>query len=133
MRRRLVRRFGVQCALLAMLFGQLSLVVYACPVQYPPAGFAAADTASRAAGHGTPCAGMTEAPESPLTNACEVHCNDGVTPPTPQDLPQCALVALPPPAFAPAPPAPAGHAVRASFEALQGAPPLALRYCRLLI
>jgi hypothetical protein len=133
MRRRLTRRFGAQCAMLAVLFGLLSLVAYACPVRNPPAHVTGTHAAMHAAARGTPCAGMTEAPGSPLTNACEVHCSDGVTLPSPRDLPPCALVALPRPTSVPALPAPASHAGRTSLEALQGAPPPALRYCRLLI
>jgi len=115
-----------------MLFGQFAIVAYACPVQGPvaPVLMVHAATPADAA---TPCGGMAAAPESPRSNACEVHCNDGVTLPAPPDLPQVALAALPVPTLALAMLATADEAARTPYAALPGAPPLTLQFCRLLI
>ena len=80
-----------------------------------------------------PCGGTDGAVESPRANACEVHCSDSVTLPAQPELPQVALVALPVPAIALAQLASSGDAARTPYAALPGAPPLTLRFCRLLI
>ena len=72
-------------------------------------------------------------PESPQANACEVHCNDGVTLPTQPDLPPVALAALPVAAISLAQLAHSADVARTPYAALPGAPPLTLQFCRLLI
>ena len=118
--------------MLAMLFGQFAIVAYACPVQGPvaPVLMVHAATPADAA---TPCGGMAAAPESPRSNACEVHCNDGVTLPASPDLPPVVLAALPLPGMPVATLAAAEIAARTPYAALPGAPPLTLQFCRLLI
>ena len=130
---KLIRRFGAHGAMLAMLFAQFAIVAYACPVQSPGAPAAMAHVAMHLDADGNPCAGMVGTPESPLANACEVHCNDGVTLPTQPDLPHVVLTALPVPSIALAQLAFSEQAARTPYAALPGAPPLTLQFCRLLI
>jgi hypothetical protein len=133
MQKRLFRHLGALGAMLAMLFGQFAVVAYACPVQSPAAPIVMADVAVHVGGGEYPCGGPDGAVGSLLGNACEVHCSDSVPPPAQPDLPQVSLVALPVPAIALAQLAFSGDAARTPHAALPGAPPLNLRFCRLLI
>jgi len=116
-----------------MVFSQIAVTAYACPVLGPAAPVAMPHAAMSADAGETPCAGMDGTPPSPKANACEVHCNDGVTLPAQADLPQIALAALPAPAIALAKLAMADEVARTPLAALPGAPPLTLQFCRLLI
>jgi hypothetical protein len=126
-----LRRFVAQIAILALLFGQIMTAAYACPVQ----GLAAAPAAAHATAHAGlgPCGGMDQGPADTQANACEVHCTDGIADSAQPDLPPVVLAALPVAALALAEPGmgTAGH--EASISPLSGAPPVALRFCRLLI
>lgn len=133
MQNRLVRHLGALWAMLAMLVGQFAMVAYACPVQSPTAPMAMVDVRTHVGAAEYPCGGMDGAGESLLGNACEVHCSDSVPPPAQPELPQVALVALPVPAIALAQLASSGDVARTPYAALPGAPPLTLRFCRLLI
>ena len=130
---KLFRRLGAHGAMLAMLFAQFAVVAYACPVQSPGAPAVMAHVAMYSEGGENPCAGVPSAPESAQANACEVHCNDGVTFPTPPDLPPIALTALPVAAISLEQLAYSAAAARTPYAALPGAPPLTLQFCRLLI
>jgi len=126
---RLIARFAIG----AVVFGQLLMAAHACSVP----GSATAHRAPQAAVHGLdgsePCGGTDEAPADTQANACEVHCASGIAQPAPPDLPPILLAALP----VGAPPWPAlGVATDAECAAIApvaGAPPIALRFCRLLI
>ena len=130
---KLVRRLGAHGAMLAMLFAQFAIVAYACPVQSADVLVAPPHVAVHMDTDGNPCPGMAGSPESPLANACEVHCNDGVTLPAQLELPQVVLAALPVPGIAVAQLAISEQAARTPHAALPGAPPLTLQFCRLLI
>ena len=116
-----------------MLFGQFALVAYACPVMSPAAPIAMVDVAMHLGAGENPCAGMDGTPEALLGNACEVHCSDSVPSPAQPELPQVVLVALPVPDIALAQLAFSENVARTPYAALPGAPPLTLKFCRLLI
>ena len=96
MRRRFARYLGAYCAMVAMLFGQFALAAYVCPAQS-----SARARPARRMGPCTPTRGrsraaaMPSSADTPEANACEVHCNDGVTSPGQPDLPPVTLAALP--------------------------------------
>ena len=128
-----VRRIVAQFAILAMVFSQFAMTAYACAVLGPVAPVAMATGVPNGGTGEHPCAGMDVAPATSQANACEVHCTDGVTLPASPDLPPVVLTALPLPAMPVASLAAAEIAARTPFAALPGAPPLTLRFCRLLI
>ena len=130
---KLVRRFGAHGAMLAMLFAQFAIVAYACPVQSTGAPAAMPHVAMHVDADRNPCPGTGGAPDAPLANACEVHCNDGVTLPAQPELPQVVLAAFSVPGIAPVQLAISPQAARTPHAALPGAPPLNLQFCRLLI
>ena len=76
---------------------------------------------------------MTRPADTSEANACEVHCNDGVTSPGEPDLPPVTLTALPVTTVALAQLAAADGIARTPLAPLPGAPPPTLRFCRLLI
>lgn len=133
MRRGLLHRLGAHCAIVAMLFGQFAIVAYACPIDSPMAPAAMAQAPMHGNAGETPCTGAAGNAETPRANACEVHCNDGVTLPAQPDLPLVALAALPVPAMALAQLAARADASRTPYAGLPGAPPPILQFCRLLI
>ena len=130
---KLLRRVGAHGAIVAMLFAQFAIVAYACPVQSRGAPAATPHVAMDVEVGQNPCASMAGTTETPQANACEVHCNDGVTLPAQPEMPQVVLTALPVPDVALAQHAVSGQAARTPYAALPGAPPLALQFCRLLI
>lgn len=127
-----VLRLGAHGAMLAMLFAQFAVVAYACPVQSQGVPAAMPHVANYAGAGESPCA-AAGTPESPQANACEVHCNDGVTLPTQPHLPPVAWAVLPVAAIGLAQLAHSADVTRTPYAALPGAPPPTLRYCRLLI
>lgn len=133
MRTKPLRRLVARLAIIAMVFGQFALIAHACPVQGSAALPVTTHSLSADAVALHPCSDIATAPARTQTNACKAHCTDSVTLPASPDLPQLAPMALPVPTFALAPFALAAGAARAPFAALQGAPPLTLRFCRLLI
>jgi len=128
-----IRRLGAYGAMLAMLFAQFAIVAYACPVQTTGTPAAMPHVAMHVDADGNPCPGAGGTPDAPLANACEVHCNDGVTLPAQPELPQVVLAALPLPAIALVQLAFSEQAARKPYAALPGAPTLTLQFCRLLI
>ena len=122
-----LRRFVSQFAMLAVVFGQLSITAYACPVQ--GVAMPVAMTRSSSADD---CAGMAPA-ATPPANACEVHCADATAAPASPDLPPFALTALPVSAIPLAALATTTEGSTTPHAALPGAPPLSLQFCRLLI
>jgi hypothetical protein len=117
----------------AMLFGQFALAAYVCPAQSPIVPAGSAHGAMHADAGQVPCAGMPSSAETPEANACEVHCNDGVTSPGQPDLPPVTLAALPVTTPALAQLVAADGVSRAPLAPLPGAPPPTLLFCRLLI
>ena len=130
MRSRFARTLGAHCAMVAMLFGQLALAAYACAAAQP---VTMAHVAMEAEAGQVPCAAMASTPDAPQANACEVHCNDGVTSPGQPDWPQVSLALLPVPALALAQLATVDGVARTPPAPLSGAPPPTLQFCRLLI
>ena len=133
MRSRFARYVGAHCAMVAMLCGQFALAAYACAAPTPVMPITMAQAAMDAeAGH-VPCAVMLSPAHTPQANACEVHCNDGVTSPGEPDWPPVTLAPLPVPNLALAQLATVDGVARARSSPVPGAPPPALRFCRLLI
>lgn len=128
-----VRRAVALFAVVGIVFAQMAVVAYACPVQgsaSPPtiAPHAVADDTSQ-----HPCGGAAPQPVVPQTVACEVHCTDGATLPATPDLPPVVLTALPVPVTPPEVLAMSDASARTPTSALPGAPPPSLLFCRLLI
>jgi hypothetical protein len=126
-----VRRFVAQFAVAALVFGQIATTAYACQARGTVAPLAVAHGTAHA-GNG-PCAGTDESPASAHANACEVHCTDGIGVANPPDLPPVVLTALPASAMPYAESETDTGGPRAPIDPMSGAPPVALRYCRLLI
>jgi len=133
MRRRSARYLGAHFAILAMLFSQLALATYACASSRPVGPVPTAHSSAAGDAGQVPCAAMLSPAESPQGNACEVHCNDGLTSAGQPDLPLVTLAVLPAPPLAPEAFADAREVVCASWVPLPGAPPPIVRFCRLLI
>lgn len=128
MMKRRARRWFAFVAMLGLLFAQLSLTAYSCPMQ---GGEAATPVVAMAPM--TDCAELAAAQSK--GNLCEVDCLDGVksTPATTGDVPQAVVLSFPfSSAFATNPRtcANGSHDVR---DALAAAPPLPIRFCRFLI
>jgi hypothetical protein len=117
--------------MLAVVFGQLAMSVYACPAQRSAAAALATD-ASAPAGSG-PCADMIKAPLDAQGNACEIHCTDGIVTAAQPDLPPAAFIALPAPTIAVTELRASDECPNAALVPVSRAPPLALQFCRLLI
>jgi hypothetical protein len=132
MRSRSARGFGAYCAMLAMLFGQVALAAYACASPRPVTPAVMMHAMDTEAGQ-VPCAAMLSPADAPKANACEVHCNDGLTSPGQPDSPHVTLAALPVPTLALAELGTVSSASRAPRAPLPGAPPPTVRFCRLLI
>jgi hypothetical protein len=121
------RRLGAAVAMLALLFAQASLAAYACP--FPAGGQPQAPAAAMHAD----CAGEDAAPiEGAL---CELHCQVMASVPLPPASDLGAVSAAPlivdRPFEAPiAAPRTAQHIAHATMAT---APPVTIRYCRLLI
>lgn len=130
---RSTRRLVARLAIVAIVFGQLAMTAYACPVQTAATPFASVHDAMHPDAVGTACGGMDAAPADAQGNACEVHCTNAIAADVHSDLPPVALVAIPVdvPVLA-ALGAPDG-AAHAALAPLPGAPPVTLRFCRLLI
>ncbi len=133
MRSKPLRRLVARLAIIALAFGQFAVIAHACPVRGSAALPVTVQGAPADAVALHPCSDMVTAPARTQTNVCKAHCTDSVTLPASPDLPQLAPMALPVPTFALAPFALVDVAARTPFAALQGAPPLTLRFCRLLI
>ena len=128
-----IRRFVAGFASVVILFGQLALTAYACPVQFVAAPVAMVHGASHGDAGEAPCAGMDAAPVNSNANACEVHCTDGVAIPAAPDLPPVVLTALPAATAALAELGTTDAAAKALVAPVAGAPPPTLKFCRLLI
>lgn len=127
------RRWSTLLCLVGFAFAQLTLAAYACPLRAPAESAVAAadiDTSVDAICHGH---ADTTVPESgPL---CEVHCQGQ------NGVPGGATLSIPPPVLAPFPVALAVDAdrlevvlvARTPLDANAAAPPVAQRFCRLLI
>ena len=129
------RRHVALFAILAILFGQLAMTAYACPVQGIAPPVATTHGFAHEGAGGSPCSGLDPAPvpASGQANACEVHCTDGIAVAAQPDLPPIALTALPATAMTLAELCTANDAAHASIAPVSGAPPAALQFCRLLI
>ena len=126
MPRRYHRRFAL-FAMLGFLFAQLSLTAYACPKQAGSEWMALTSARSDCAEQ------LAVAP--PAGNLCEVHCLDGVSSPpsTANDVPATTFTVFAVPVvFPPAVEMP-GEWQRAARDSMAAAPPLPVRFCRLLI
>lgn len=119
----MIRRLPAILAMLALLFAQLTLAAYACPVD--------AST--------TPATAMTDCPGRAMPISadavCEFSCEAGasVPGPVPRDIPILAAPALIVAVHAPEVSrylTPAGATPR---DTMATAPPVAIRFCRLLI
>jgi hypothetical protein len=128
-----IRRAVALFAALGLAFAQLATSAYACPLQGSGVPLAEAHAASAPGPAGHPCSGPAPEPVDTQTNACEVHCTDGLTLPASPDLPPVVLAALRAPAGALAALAAADLQPRTPPAARPGAPPLTLQFCRLLI
>jgi len=128
-----IRRVVALVAAFGIVFAQLAVTAYACPVQGSALLPATARSAPVADAADHPCGGMATEPAAPQTVACEVHCTDGATLPAPPDLPPVALTVLPLPPMPLVAFAAGDVAARTPYVALPGAPPLTLQFCRLLI
>ncbi len=123
--RRLISWFAMG----AFGFAQIAIAVHACPVQAQGAAIAAAAEHQRADN----CADMGGARIPAQGNACESHCANAIAAPVQPDLPAATFVQLPAPAVVVAEvPASDGSPAEALL-AISRAPPLTLRFCRLLI
>ena len=127
------RRFLAWLGIVGIVFAQVAVTAHACALRTetmrmsPPSA-----TAGAHEGH---CAGhhATALPQAPQGNACEVRCTDVAPSAAAHDIPMVALVALDVPPAPVTTPAVAREWGR-SFLAANGAgPPLALKFCRLLI
>lgn len=117
------RRLPAFVALVCLLLTQLTLAAYACPVvaEAPPA-MAMGDCA----GHAMPVSADT---------MCELRCEVGVSLPGPitRDIPILAPAALTVVAQLPQFRRYESLSCRSLLETMATAPPVAIRYCRLLI
>jgi hypothetical protein len=131
MRAKCFRRWVSWGAIAAIVFGQFAIAVHACPVQ---SAAAAAPTTTAAAENGMrSCADMGGTPADIKSNACESHCGNDIVTPAQLDLPAVGFAALTAPAFTVVPARPSDGAADAATVAVSRAPPLTLRFCRLLI
>lgn len=124
---RLRARHRIRLALVVivcLLFQQLALAAYACPIEQMPPQIAA--MAERCAGMG-----MQQAQDNPAL--CAKHCAPDLA--TAADHVQLSVPALmPPPGFAPVLATPVTHvAVQVEIPIARSDPPPRLRYCSLLI
>jgi hypothetical protein len=125
---RLRPRHRIRLALvviLCLLFQQMALAAYACPIEQMPPDMAA--MAKHCAGMG-----MQQAQDNPAL--CAKHCAPDLA--TVADHVQLSVPALmlPPPGFAPVLVTPVTHvAVKAVVPIALSDPPPRLRYCSLLI
>lgn len=123
---RSLRRFAALLALGALLSAQAALAAYICPVDAGPPPAAAVHTQ---------CAAPDDVDPAIDGALCQLHCQVVVSAPS-APAADLAMPAIPPLVVA-------GASVRASSRAasahadrptaLAAAPPVALRYCRLLI
>lgn len=121
------RRIAI-VAILCLLFQQVALAAYACPLpRMPPPMATMAAMTEHCAGMG-----MQQAEDNPAL--CDKHCAPDVsTPADPAKLSVPAL-ALPPMAFAPMPATPSTRiAAQADIPIERSDPPLRLRFCSFLI
>jgi hypothetical protein len=117
----------------AFVAAQLAVSAYACPVQVGASPIPVAHGAVGSEAGDAPCTGMDHVPLHAQSNACEVHCTDGVTSPGRPDLPPVALATHPAGAVAPADIRVVHTGFCRSIAPVAGAPTLNLRFCRLLI
>jgi len=111
--------------ILCLLFQQLALAAYACPMeQMPPRIEAmAADCAEM---------GIPQAEDNPAL--CAKHCSPDLSTPADQAKLSVPALMLPPLAFAPVLATPVTHAaVQAEIPIARSDPPPRLRFCSLLI
>lgn len=111
--------------IVCLLFQQLALAAYACPLERMPSEMAAM------AEH---CAemGMQQAEDNPAL--CTKHCAPDLSTPADQAKLSVPALALPPLEFAPALVTPAIHvAMQADAPIARSDPPPRLRFCSLLI
>ena len=126
--RRLVAWLGI----LGIAFAQFAVTAHACMIRATTAGMVA--VAAPVVAHHGHCAGaQVEVPLAPQANACEVQCNEGVPSAAAPDLPPVALALLSVPVAPLAEPVATRECARSMLAANSTAPPLALRFCRLLI
>ncbi len=126
MTRRYRRRFAL-LAMLAFVFAQFSLTAFACPKQ---AGSDWMVPASAQIG----CADQS-AVAPPAGNLCEVHCLNGVSSPpsTANDVPAVDITVFSLPAAFPEVVTMLAAWQRTARDTMATAPPLPVRFCRLLI
>jgi hypothetical protein len=128
-----LRRWTTLICLAGFAFTQLALAAYACPLRAP----AAADTiaAASAAGGLDHCPGHAKSPAPESGPLCEAHCE------AQSGVPGGATPSVPPLVLAPFPVVlaldahlvPVGQLSRIPPDANAVAPPVAQRFCRLLI
>ena len=131
MRPKYLRRWVSCVAIAAIAFAQFVVALHPCPVL---AGESAVATAQAAApGDVEPCAGMGGMPDDTQGNACETHCSNGIVAPVQLDLPAVTFAALPVLPLTVATPWTSDASPGSAHDAASRAPPLTLRFCRLLI
>lgn len=126
MRSRTRRRLRIAfVVILCLLFQQLALAAYACPLQQAPTEPAAM------AGH---CAGMDVQRMQDNPALCAKHCAPDVSTPADQAKLSVPALALPPLAFAPVGSSPVAQvATQVDVGIERSDPPPRLRFCSLLI
>ena len=127
------RRLVACLAILAIVFGQLAMTAYACPVQATATPIAPMHDAMHPDAVGTACGGMDAAPADAQGNSCEVHCTNVIAADVHSDLPPVVLVAIPVDVRALAALGASDSAAHPALAPLPGAPPVTSRFCRLLI
>jgi hypothetical protein len=125
-------RGWVSCvAIAAIAFAQFAVALHACPVPDGESTLAEAPTPVR--DDIQPCAGMSGVPHDTQGNACETHCSNGIVAPAQLDPPALAFAALPVLPLLVADPWTSLASAGSAHIAASRAPPLTLRFCRLLI
>lgn len=111
--------------ILCLLFQQVALAAYACPVeQMPPEMTAMAEH----------CAEMGMQPDQDNPTLCAQHCSPDLSTLTDHAKVSVPALMLPPVAFAPVLATPVTHvAVQAEIPIARSDPPPRLRFCSLLI
>ena len=118
-------------AIVAIVFGQFAIAVHACPLL--AGGKVVATAQAAVAENREPCADMGGTPADMKGNACESHCSNAIVTPAQLDLPAAGFAALTATAFTVVQARPSDGAAGAATVAVPRAPPLTLRFCRLLI
>jgi hypothetical protein len=127
-RRRLVAWLGI----LGIAFAQFAVTAHACMASVAVPEQRQSPAAAMA--HDSHCGGQhIAAPATPHGNACEVQCSDGAPPAIALAIPFAALPSQASPIAPVSASVEAREWLRSTLPANSTAPPLPLRFCRLLI